>query len=192
MASTSLQPLLIFDLFLLNSTTFVVRTRGFVCVVYLLSCLASHKDPCKWCMLGLFIPQYIRTCLFRQNLFGSYMWVMGYFHKADYIFFLFTQLVNESCALHTAMVFMAWKLLWDTCKCSWSCGTLMWIKEPSTAPITQGIPAVLSKSAIVACRTRTKYSMSPIPSALRKNSPLLLKFQNVTSVVTVYVSGLTH
>ena len=24
------------------------------------------------------------------------------FHKADYIFFLFTQLVNESCALHTA------------------------------------------------------------------------------------------
>ena len=29
------------------------------------------------------------------------------FHKADYIFFLFTQLVNESCTLHTAMVFMA-------------------------------------------------------------------------------------
>ena len=128
MASTSLQPLLIFDLFLLNSTTFVVRTRGFVCVVYLLSCLASHKDPCKWCMVALFIPQYIRTCLSRQNLFGSYMWVMGYFHKADYIFFLFTQLVNESCALHTAMVFMAWKLLWHTCKCSWSFGALMWIK----------------------------------------------------------------
>ena len=38
--------------------------------------------------------------------------------KADYIFFLFTQLVNESCALHTAMVFMAWKLVWHTYKCS--------------------------------------------------------------------------
>ena len=29
------------------------------------------------------------------------------FHKANYIFFLFTQLVNENCPLHTAMVFMA-------------------------------------------------------------------------------------
>ena len=90
-------------------------------------------------MLALFIPQYIRTCLSKQNLFGSYTWVMGYFHKADYIFLLFTQLVNESCALHTAMVFMAWKLLWHTYKCSWSCGALIWIKEPSTAPITQDL-----------------------------------------------------
>ena len=29
------------------------------------------------------------------------------FHKADYIFFLFTRLVNESCTFHTAIVFMA-------------------------------------------------------------------------------------
>ena len=96
--------ILYFDLFLLNCTSFVVRT--------------NYKDPCKWCLLTLFIPQYIRTCLSKQNLFGSYMWVMGYFHKADYIFLLFTQLVNESCALHIAMVFMAWKLLWHTYKCS--------------------------------------------------------------------------
>ena len=34
--------------------------------------------------------------------------------------------------------------------------------------------------------------VSPIPYALRKNSPLPLKFQKVTSVVTVFVSGLTH
>ena len=139
-----------------------------------------------------FLYPNILELVYPSKIYLVLIWVMGYFHKADYIFFLFTQLVNESCAWHTAMVFMAWKLLWHTCKCSWSCGALMWIKEPSTAPITQGIPAVLWKSAIVACRTRTKYSMSPIPSALRKNSPLPLKFQNVTSVVTVYVSALTH
>ena len=33
--------------------------------------------------------------------------VTAIFHKADYIFFLFTQLVNENCALHTAIVCMA-------------------------------------------------------------------------------------
>ena len=32
--------------------------------------------------------------------------VTALFHKADEIFFLCTQLVNESCALHTAVVFM--------------------------------------------------------------------------------------
>ena len=34
--------------------------------------------------------------------------------------------------------------------------------------------------------------MSPIPYARRKNSPLPLKFQKVTYVVTVFVSGVTH
>lgn len=38
---------------------------------------------------------------------------------------LHTKLVNNSCALHTAMVFMAWKPLWHTYKCSWLFGALM-------------------------------------------------------------------
>ena len=42
---------LYFDSFLLICTSFVVRTRGIVCVVYLLSRLANYKDPCKWCGL---------------------------------------------------------------------------------------------------------------------------------------------
>ena len=106
--------------------------------------------------------------------------------------FSYLQLVNESCAMHTAMVFMAWKLVWHTYKCSWSCDALMGINKPSTAMINRGIPAVWLKSTIVACRTRKKYSMSPIPYARRKNSPLPLKFQKVIYIVTVFVSGFTH
>ena len=34
--------------------------------------------------------------------------------------------------------------------------------------------------------------MSPIPYALKNNSPLPLKFLKVTYVVTVFVSELTH
>ena len=33
-------------------TSFVVRTRGIVCAVYLLSRLVNYKDPCQQCMLG--------------------------------------------------------------------------------------------------------------------------------------------
>ena len=144
MASTSLQPLLIFDLFLLNSTTFVVRTRGFVCVVYLLSCLASHKDPCKFCMLAVFIPQYIRTCLTKQNLFMVLICEL---------WDIFIKLITSFSYLHSWWMKVVHRTLpwclWHESfygthtKCSWSCGALMWIKEPSTAPITQGIPAVL-------------------------------------------------
>lgn len=43
---------LYFDLFVLICTSFVVRTRGIVCVVYLLSRLANYKDPCKRCVLA--------------------------------------------------------------------------------------------------------------------------------------------
>ena len=42
-----------FDSFLLICTSFVVRTRGIVCVVYLLSRLANYKDPCKRCVVAL-------------------------------------------------------------------------------------------------------------------------------------------
>ena len=48
-----------FDSFLLICTSFVVRTRGVVCVVYLLFRLANYKDPCKRCVLSL--PQNPRT-----------------------------------------------------------------------------------------------------------------------------------
>ena len=44
---------LYFDSFLLICTSFVVRTRGIVCVVYLLFRLANYKDPCKRCALAL-------------------------------------------------------------------------------------------------------------------------------------------
>ena len=44
---------LYFDSFLLICTSFVVRTRGIVCVVYLLFRLANYKDPCKRCVLAL-------------------------------------------------------------------------------------------------------------------------------------------
>ena len=43
---------LYFDSFLLICTSFVVRTRGIVCVVYLLFRLANYKDPCKRCVLA--------------------------------------------------------------------------------------------------------------------------------------------
>ena len=42
---------LYFDSFLSICTSFVVRTRGIVCVVYLLFRLANYKDPCKRCVL---------------------------------------------------------------------------------------------------------------------------------------------
>ena len=47
---------LYFDSFLLICTCFVVRTRGIVCVVYLLSCLANYEDPCKRCVLAQKLP----------------------------------------------------------------------------------------------------------------------------------------
>ena len=43
---------LYFDSFLLICTSFVVRTRGIVCVVHLLFRLANYKDPCKRCVLA--------------------------------------------------------------------------------------------------------------------------------------------
>ena len=43
---------LYFDSFLLICTSFVVRTRGIVCVVYLLSRLANYNDPCKRCVVA--------------------------------------------------------------------------------------------------------------------------------------------
>ena len=43
---------LYFDSFLLICTSFVVRTRGIVCFVYLLFRLANYKDPCKRCVLA--------------------------------------------------------------------------------------------------------------------------------------------
>ena len=42
-----------FDSFLVICTSFVDRTRGIVCVVYLFSRLANYKDPCKRCVLAL-------------------------------------------------------------------------------------------------------------------------------------------
>ena len=45
---------LYFDSFFLICTSFVVRTGGIVCVVYLLFRLANFKDPCKRCMLAKF------------------------------------------------------------------------------------------------------------------------------------------
>ena len=45
---------LYFDSFLLICTTFVVKTRGIVCVVYPLSRLANYRDPCKRCVLALY------------------------------------------------------------------------------------------------------------------------------------------
>ena len=49
---------LYFDSFLLICTSFVVRTRGIVCVVYLLFRLANYKDPCKRCVLALLFRVY--------------------------------------------------------------------------------------------------------------------------------------
>ena len=49
---------LYFDLFLLICTSFVVSTRGIVCVVYLLLRLANYKDPCKRCVLAQNCPGY--------------------------------------------------------------------------------------------------------------------------------------
>ena len=43
---------LYFDSFLLICTSFVVKTRGIVCVVYPLSRLANYRDPCKRCVLA--------------------------------------------------------------------------------------------------------------------------------------------
>ena len=43
---------LYFDSFVLICSSFAVRTRGIVCVVYLLFRLANYKDPCKRCVLA--------------------------------------------------------------------------------------------------------------------------------------------
>ena len=70
---------------------------------------------------------------------------------------LHTKLVNESCALHTAMALIAWKPLCQRYMCSSLYGALMGIKQPPTSPITLDIPAILKKSAIVSCQRRTKF-----------------------------------
>ena len=64
--STKEAPLynLFFDSFLLICTSFVVRTRGIVCVVYLLLCLANYKDPCKRCVLAL---SFYQNCISPSN-----------------------------------------------------------------------------------------------------------------------------
>ena len=43
---------LYFVSFLLICTSFVVRTRGIVFVIYLLSRLANYKAPCERCVLA--------------------------------------------------------------------------------------------------------------------------------------------
>ena len=43
---------LYFDSFVLICTSFAVRTRSIVCVVYLFFRLANYKDPCKRCVLA--------------------------------------------------------------------------------------------------------------------------------------------
>ena len=53
---------LYFDSFLLICTSFVVKTRGIVCVVYPLSCLANYRDPCKRCVLAQPLINY-SSCL---------------------------------------------------------------------------------------------------------------------------------
>ena len=50
MACNSLKPL--FDSFLFICTSFVVRTRVTVCVVYILFCLTNYNDLCKRCVLA--------------------------------------------------------------------------------------------------------------------------------------------
>ena len=114
------------------------------------------------------------------------------FHKADYIFFLFTVGEWKLCIMYTAIV-----IVYDmkTCMAHIEMFLIMWCLDGDQQAIhSNNHPAVWLKSAIVACRTRTKYSMPHIPDARRKNSPLsyALKFQKVTYVVTVCVSGFTH
>ena len=48
--------------------SFVVSTRGIVCVVYLLSRLASYKDPCKRCELAWNFVQSLKFLLRKQFL----------------------------------------------------------------------------------------------------------------------------
>lgn len=47
-----------------SAPPFVLRTTDIVCVLYLLVCLASHKERCKWCSL----PQAIFDILLDRNL----------------------------------------------------------------------------------------------------------------------------
>ena len=64
----------------------------------------------------------------------------AFFHKADYIFFLFTQLVNENCALHTAMVLMAHMQMFLIMCCL---DVDQWVIHSTCNWITRDIPAVL-------------------------------------------------
>lgn len=47
-----------------SAPPFVLRTTDIVCVLYLLVCLASHKERCKWCSL----PQAIFDILLDRDL----------------------------------------------------------------------------------------------------------------------------
>ena len=49
------------DSFLLISTSFVVRTRGIVCGVYLLFRLVNYKNPCKRCVLAHYFTDYLAS-----------------------------------------------------------------------------------------------------------------------------------
>ena len=57
---------LYFDSFLLICTSFVVRTRGFLCVVYLLFRLANYKDPCHYADMSL-VPKQLRQSDWEQS-----------------------------------------------------------------------------------------------------------------------------
>ena len=57
---------LYFDSFLLICTSFVVRTRGFLCVVYLLFRLANYKDPCHYADMSL-VPKQLGQSYWEQR-----------------------------------------------------------------------------------------------------------------------------
>ena len=73
---------LCFDSFLLICTSFVVRSRGIVCVVYLLSCLANYEDPCKRCVLA-HLDTARKILVFRYTNFPSTL----FYHPCHSLFF---------------------------------------------------------------------------------------------------------
>ena len=99
-----------FDLFLLICTSFVVRTRGIVCVVNLLFRLANYKDPCKRCILA---QKLARSCnlkwksakktiyLFaqRSSIVAQFRYKVNFFLTWHVICFLLdiNECLNSSC-----------------------------------------------------------------------------------------------
>ena len=67
---------LYFDSFLLICTSFVVKTRGIVCVVYPLSRLAKYRDPCKRCVLA----DFLKKC---RGKFEGFNYEMIFIHKPN-------------------------------------------------------------------------------------------------------------